>query len=779
MRPSKQGRFLAGIFLLSAALLGFEILAVRLVSILLYPVAAYLVISLALLGFGVSGGFLALRKQETGPPQSQIALAAALFGLAVLLSLLNVWFAAESLYLSLLLILSFSVPFFLGGYAIGSALSLPDIHVTRVYFADLFGAGVGAGVALLGLRYVGGVQAGVLIAILGIASSALLHPRLAFKRFAIGAGLVLILGLVLFSIPSGVVPIAPKELAHFIRIGDQVRWEYQGWDPVARVDVLSLPGDTLNVAGSNEYKLVTQDGGAPTLLVRPGTEREAADFADHTIFGMPHWIKSNPRVLVIGVGGGPDLLAALQYEPERIVGLEVNSHMLEITDQSFSDFIGNLLDDPRVEVVLGDGRHYVQRSDERFDIIQLTGVDTTVAAVGANPNLAENFLYTMEAFEEYFAHLEPDGLLSLSFPNVPGLGLRMLALIDQTLQLSEGSTLADHIVVSEITGFVHVLTKKTPFTPAEVEVLQSHFDRPVSSIYFPLYNRLFGTPDEDFFEVSGILAAPGMEQMNIYAGYFAAVEDGQSEDFLAAQPQTLTLPTDNQPFFFVVDRWGESAPNLQTLVLTLVILSITCVGLMIVPPAVLRRRGLKLSGAPLLAVYFLLLGLGFIFIEVVFIQRVSLFLGHPSYALAVTLSTLLIASGLGSLGSGRWEVGAARKVALATVLVAVSAVGGSLLLRVLTEQMLALPLSARLAATILLIALPGFFMGIPFPTVLGEVKARQFQFVPWAWGINGTASVTATILALLLALSWGFQAVFLIAAALYLLAGAAYQVSER
>ncbi|MFQ5924056.1 MAG: hypothetical protein ACE5M4_14560, partial [Anaerolineales bacterium] len=639
-------------------------------------------------------------------------------------------------------------------------------------------AGVGAGAALLGLRYVGGVQAGVLLAVLGVGSSALLHPRSAFRRFATATGLALMLGLTVVSFPRGIVPIAPKELAHFIRLGEPVRWEYQGWDPVARIDVLSLPGDTLDVASLYDYKLVTQDGGAPTLLVHLAGEREAGAFADQTIFGLPYWIKSNPRVLVIGVGGGPDLLAALQYEPERIVGLEVNSQMLAIVDGPFSDFIGNPLDDPRVEVVQGDGRHYIQRSYERFDVIQLTGVDTTVAAVGANPNLAENYLYTTEAFEEYFAHLEPDGLLSLSFPNVPGLGLRLLALIDQALQPSEGSTLADHVVVSEITGFIHVLTKATPFTPAEVKALQSHFEQPVSSVYFPLYNRLFGTPEESFFEVSGILAAPGLERQSIYADFFAAVENARLVEFLAAQPQTLTPPTDDGPFFFVLDRWGASAPNLQTLTLTLAILSIACVGLMIVPPAVLQRRGLKLRGAPFLAAYFLMLGLGFIFIEVVFIQRVSLFLGHPSYSLAVTLSTLLIASGLGSLASGRWKASAGRKITLATLLVAVIAVGGSLLLRVMTEQMLALPLSARLMATIFVIALPGFFMGIPFPTALDMVKERQVQFVPWAWGINGTASVTATILALLIALTWGFQAVFFLASGLYILAGVAYRASK-
>ena len=174
-----------------------------------------------------------------------------------------------------------------------------------------------------------------------------------------------------------------------------------------------------------------------------------------------------------------------------------------------------------------------------------------------------------------------------------------------------------------------------------------------------------------------------------------------------------------------------------------------------------------------------MLGLGFIFIEVNFIQRTALFLGHPSYSLATTLSTLLIASGLGSLASGQWKRPAPTKVMVATLLVAATSLGGNAALQAMTAEMLAMPLPVRLVATVLVIAVPGFFMGFPFPIALNVVKGRHVEFVAWAWGINGTGSVMATILALLLALSWGFQVVFLIAAALYVLAGLAFCASFR
>ena len=283
-----QHRLLAGILLLSAALLGFEILAVRLVSILLYPVASYLVISLALLGLGASGGLLPLRRRESPISGAQIGVCSALFGMAVLLALASVWFASTSLTLSLLLILLLSLPFFLGGYALAAALSLPGFSVSKVYFADLFGAGIGAGAVLLGLSYLGGIQAGLLLAALAFGSSALLHGGGLFSRLAIATGLAFTLAALLIRPPHGIVPIAPKELAHFAQLGEQADWEYQGWDPVARIDVLSLPGDILDLSSSYEYKLVTQDGGAPSLLLHLPSQQAAKAFAEQTIFGLPY-----------------------------------------------------------------------------------------------------------------------------------------------------------------------------------------------------------------------------------------------------------------------------------------------------------------------------------------------------------------------------------------------------------------------------------------------------------------------------------------------------------
>jgi spermidine synthase len=774
--PSRKrpASIFAAIFCLSASLLSLEVLFVRLVSILLYPVSTYLVISLALLGFGISGTALALRRSDRPLTSSQASVAAVAFAAATLLALTDVWLAGQSSVAAILLPVALGLPFACGGTAIALALSLPGMPVHRIYFADLLGAGLGAGAVLVGMKALGGMNLGIVIAGAGLVAAGLFAgEQRTGSRWVwplLGGGIAL-LGMLAAS-PTGITPIAPKELALFADLGPEVRWEYQGWSPIARVDVLSLPGDQVELPQAFDYKLVTQDGGAPSILLDI-PNLETADFTDHTIFGVPYWISSNPRVLIIGLGGGPDVQAALHAGASSVTGVEINPQMIEIVSKTFSDFTYDLYEDPRVTVIEGDGRHVVRLSDETYDIIQLTGVDTSVASLGANPNLAENYLYTVEAFREFYQHLSPGGMLSVSFPDADGLGLRLVATAATALQAEGVADPAQQIVVSTTGGFAHVLAKRAPFTPAEVAVLAEHFDSTMLGLYFPLYHRLFGTPDADYFAQHAILYAPGLERPGLYADFFAAFETGQTHRFLAAQERTVFPPTDDWPFFFVLDKWGHFTPNLGILVLTIVLLLVASAVFVLTPPLVRRRSGLRLPGAPALALYFSALGLGYILVEVVLIQKLSLFLGHPSYALAVTLCTLLVSSGLGSWASGRGlgsgQTAAFRqRIGLATVGVALAVFVAAMLLTFLFDLLLRWPLTARILIGVLVVAAPGFLMGMPFPTGLAAVKDRAPAFVPWAWAINSTATVIGTILAVLLAMLFGFTAVFATAGGLYL-----------
>ncbi|MBC8503499.1 MAG: hypothetical protein H8D34_01480 [Chloroflexi bacterium] len=757
-----------GVFFISGSLLALEMLYIRFISILLFPVAAYLVISIAMLGLGASGGFLSLRKRENFEARSA-GLSSIGFSISVLLSIPILWFAGQMPTIAIFLPLILALPMFFGGFALSTTFSLPGTRLPILYFADLLGAGASAGLVLLGLFYFNGIQVGLMIAAAGLLAAWIFSPS--ERRLLVG--ILLLVTIILFGIsnriPKGITSISPKELKLMLELGDGAEWEYQGWSPLARVDVFSIPGDLLSPALEVPYKLVTHDGGAPTLLLNLQNQQDMNDIIDQTIFGVPYWINEQPSVLIIGLGGGPDVIAGLAAGASKIRGAEVNPEMVAIVEQQYADFTGHPYEHELVQIELIDGRHLLATSDEKFDIIQLTGVDTTVASLGANPNMAENYLYTHEAFVGYLEHLNEAGVLSISFPNIDGLGLRLLALATDALRSNGLTRVEDHIIVSEMTGYIHVLVKKTSFTSAEVATIQKHYQAKPSSIYFPLYHRLFGTPDADFIADAQVLLAPGISSENQYSAFLSALSVGEEQAFIAEQPQTITPPTDNWPFFFVLDKRGYQSVNFDALLLTLGILLFFSLLLTILPPLLLSRRGLSIPRPGFISGYFASLGLGFIFVEVTLIQKLGLILGHPSYSLAVTLCALLIASGLGSLLSTKVSIPATKKAALAAICVAVLILFANTTLDKFGELILVQPLAIRVLISSIIVAIPGIFMGIPFPSGLSVVKKIEINFVPWAWGINATFTVIGTILALLLALNYGYGRVLGVSAGLYLL----------
>lgn len=771
-------RLALGVSLLSGSLLALEILYVRLISILLYPVATYLVISLALLGLGASSGVISLLDTRTRTA-SLAAVGAFGFSLTTLVSIFAVWFAGQVPAFGILFPLLLSLPMFFGGVAVSTAFSTPEVRIQTLYFADLVGAGTATLLVLLGLHYTGAVQVALVIALAGLLSASV-FARKAWRPYLLAPGVILGVLLALSPrLPYGITPISPKELKLMQGLGENVQWEYQGWSALARVDVLSLEGDTLTPGTEMEYKLVTHDGGAPSLLIRVDDAAERQFLIENTIFGVPYWISDRPSVLIIGLGGGPDVIAALAADAAQILGAEVSPEMVAIVGDHFAEFVDDPYEDPRVQIELTDGRHLLASSDQRFDLIQLTGVDTTVASLGGNPNLAENYLYTREAFTEYLDHLNEGGLLSVSFPNIDGLGLRLLALTNEALQAHSLSPLSDHVIVGEMTGYVHLLVRKSPFTDEQVQILQAGYARSPTSVYFPLYHRLFGTPGEEFIADSHLVFGPGIMSPEPYRSFSSALSRGELDEFLMNQPFTLDPPTDAWPFFFVLDKLGYRAVNLETLLLTLGLLLLFSVILMITPPALLRRRGLGIQRSWSWVVYFACLGLGFIFVEVVFIQKLSLIVGHPSYSLAITLAALLISSGLGSLLSDRISASPVDKAKISTVIVALAVGLTHLLLSQSGDVILRWPLIWRALVSGLIVAIPGVFMGVPFPSGLSGIRRVAPNFIPWSWGINATFTVIGTVLSLVLAMLGGFNIVLISAALLYLAASLAIRASGQ
>jgi SAM-dependent methyltransferase len=786
-------RLPAALAITTAVTLAVELLFSRLISVLFMAWDAYWVVAIALLGFGMGGALVAVATDRLERIADDLlpALMVAIGIAAVLPPLLlrplkpeiGQALGADGLsaiywVVSLLCML----PFLLASVYIALVFTRGRRQIGRLYFFDLLGAGLGCVAFLVALELLGAEVGLAVSGMLAVLASVLIVPRWTPLRTAVvGVGLLVVaVALVVLAGPSPLKPFVPRELrmVHEYQEG-KVELEFQEWNPAGRIDIVSVAGETLELPERARFKILTQDGGAPSILLSFDEPFEELEFPERNLLGIGYWTRENPRVLVIGPGGGPDLVAALRYEPERIVAVELNDTTIRVVGERFREFVGGLYQRPEVEVVHDDGRHFVRTTRERFDVIQLTGVDTTVlGSAGALQNLSENYLYTLEAFGDYWDHLTDDGILSLSYPDYGFWGYRSISMLLKLLSDRGVPDPGQHLLIARSGGYVGILAKRTPFTREEVSEISAHFEQPMHGLLLPLYYELWGRHmpadgmefyvNRQFLEQQQVLYDPFTSRRTPHSRMIRAFEvAGDSPRFWQQVMGGFTPSRDDSPFFMLPIRVG--AQFAQRLLWLLVPVSL----FILLPLLAFRRRGLSISGSVPLAIYFACLGFAFIAIEITLLQKFILFLGHPAQSFAVVLGTLLVASGVGSLLSGRWISRPLRGVWLGVagiglcttlMLVTLGAVGGWLLGTSLTTR--------SLAAAALLAPL-GLFMGAMFPSGIRLLDARSDDFVPWAWGINGSLSVIGSISSLYLAIELGFETLLLTAVAVYLLAGLA------
>ncbi len=488
------------------------------------------------------------------------------------------------------------------------------------------------------------------------------------------------------------------------------------------------------------------------------------------------------RIVCIGAGGGPDLLAAKYFGVRRITGVELNAAVVGAVRGPFAAFAGHLYDHerhPDVEVHVAEGRHFLERSPERYDIVQLSGVDTLSSTEAGAFALSENFLYTLEAFDTYLRHLTPDGVLTLTrwfLPLVEGdhlqltFELRLLALAREALARAGVAEPGRGIFYLKSANFTVILVKPSAFTAAEDAALRAHCARyGFDLLWSPLQrteriacmDRTYPNPLQEFMDAADPAA------------------------HLAASSFDLTPPTDDRPFFFEMSRFSQILDARHYLnargltphgILVLLLAEVALLGLVFVIWPLRRLAaaqpfaggGRVRLGALL---YFTAIGFGFIAVEIVLSQKFVLFLGHPFYALAVILSSMLVFSGIGAALSAAWPV-----PRFATLLAALLALATALGLDLVFARALHLDLWARIAISVLMLAPVGLAMGVPFPAGVRVLNDVRPQLIPWAWGINGYTSVLGSVMAVVLGLELGFMAVLFTAAAVYALGVAGYSL---
>ncbi len=793
----------AGVFLTAASGLILEIALTRVFSVTLWYQFGFMIISTALLGFGASGTWLAVRRGSlTGDLNARLARNAALFSFSILLAFAvmvripldplkpllpetaNPTAATVEMIGYLLLYYTLIVvPFFFAGLTLGTAFSAWAREIGTLYFADLLGAGLGCLAAVLALYRLPG-QGAVVLASSGAALAALAFSLAAARRGAaadeaspqrrlIPAALLVVYLLALWigALPRAdrlfslyIPPSKPLQITQDKAKYPDLQLEYTGWTPFSRIDVMWQPGmkgQAWGLSGAYqgplpEQRFITIDAAAMTAINQWDGNHAKLAWVNALPSSLVYQIKERPRVLLIGPGGGVDVLVAWYNNPTQITAAEINPLIVEIMRGRYRDFSGGLYSNfPQIDIQVAEGRNFVARSQERYDVIQFSQVDTWAAAAAGAYSLSENYLYTEDAFLDYLSHLSADGMLAVGrwYFEPPGQALRLVTIGASALEKIGVKDAAQHFVVVRAGDTSTVIMKKSAFRGDEIA-------------------RLRGLTAPLFFQV---LYAPDMlnETGNAFADFFHAADRAA---FYAAYPLDVTPTSDDRPFFFEYYGWtnfGTFRSGKLTLTILLAQAALLSAGLILWPLWRFRRGGLSTAGTRRFLIYFAALGVGFIFIEIGLMQRFILFLGHPTYALSVVLFALLTFSGIGSSLSNRLVAAQAdprRGQRLIIPLLVALVICYMLIVPPLFKLGLGWSLTGRVALSVGLLAPLGLLMGMPFPLGVRLVTRTNERLVAWAWGVNGCASVLGSILSVMLAQSIGFTLVMGLAVLVYLAA---------
>lgn len=777
----------AAVFLVSAATIVFEVALTRVFSVAQWYHFAFMTVSLALLGFGASGTFLTLfprlLKRDLNSLLTTVCVLCAVGVLGGYLVSNHVPFDSyqivydrrQIVYLAVYY-LSLAVPFFFSGLAVAFVLAAAPEHAGRAYFANLLGSGMGCPVALVLLSLAGGEASVVLAALLSAVAALGLAYRGSRTRLGLALALVVLLALAVVRLPPFLeINMSPyKALSNVLRFpGAQV--VYRGWTAFARVDVVesdvirSAPGlSYVHPSDLPDQKGVFTDGEdlSPLTVARPGTD---LSFLQSLLVSLPYRLSPQPRVLILEPGAGLDVLLALDNEASQIVAVDSNPLVLEIVRDRYGEYAGELYSREGVTLVGEDGRGYLRRCRETFDVIQVSLAEGFRPVGSGAYSLSENYLYTTEAFVEYLNHLAPGGMLVIHrwLQTPPSESVRVLALAVSAVEQAGIENPERHVIALRSLYTALLLVGRDQFTPDQIETVKAFSEeKRFDLIYYPGI-----TPGE-------VNRYSVLEEPYYYEVYLELLSTRDRSEFYADYPFDVTPPSDDRPFFFHFFRWRQTPEILRTLgktwqpfggsgYLLLIALLVLClfasVTMILLPLAFVRRRGEMTRGRRLF-LYFLLLGLGYLFVEIPLIQRFILFLGHPVYAFATVLFSLLTFSGVGSLLSPKLPL---RKTMVALVALIVVY---PILLPHFFQALLGGAFVFRLAAAVVALAPLGFLMGVPFPSGIRLTGRVAPGLVPWAWGVNGFASVLSSILAVMLAISQGFSRVLFAGGAAYAMA---------
>jgi predicted membrane-bound spermidine synthase len=734
------------VFLITLSGLVLEVGLTRIYSASVWYHFAFVAVSVALLGWGLGGFTVHLLKQKTRLSMDTAALVTALYAAAIPLCLwLLVRFPFEMDRLPLYFLAPL-LPFFLAGMALSIVFDLHRAVAGALYFADLLGAAIGAVLVTLLLHWLGG-EAALLTGAIAPAIAALClstgkrspeeksQSTRAIQIVALAA-IVLTAGSAFSAIKMGALRVIPgmtKAMRRQMEAAPESHITQTGWNAYSRIDAVE------GVDRNDLARLYIDSDAWTNVREWDGRLESAKDLAD-SYRALPFRLVPNAETLIIGPGGGPDVVAALASGSHKVTAVEMNPLMLKFV-RNYGARAGNLYDRPDVETVKSEGRNFISRTDKKFDIILLGFVDSWASVASGGLSLSENYLYTVEAFRAYYDHLTDNGILVILRwdSDIPRLVSNSVANLGSEAASQRIVTLLEKQPLPDQPAQMLFMLRKRPFTAAETAEIKDQWTL-AEPIIMP------GGP---------VPASIG----DVLAGRKNLAE------YEAASPRFVGPVWDDSPFYFAIERPfrmpGAIAESLLKWLLG------PSMGMLAIFAVFGRPRRVTIGPYAGSLIYFAALGFGFIAVELALLQNLTLLVGHPIFTLSVLLFTLLAMGGIGSALS--------RRVPLWIACMSVATIGAleAIALPRLVPTLLWLPLWGRIVVAILMIAPLGLVMGMPFPGGLRQTGTGSLPAPPFYWGLNGIMSVIGSITTVFVALMAGFQAAMLMGSVCYVLAALA------
>lgn len=805
----KSSLLYLGIYLTSFSTLLFEITLTRVFSVAQWYHFAFMVVSMALLGYSASGTFLMLFpsifKKDTYSVLSNCAL---LFAISSPLSYIITnriafdpvkiaWDPMQLIYILIYYII-LSIPFFFSGMIISIAISRFSNIVHRIYFSDLIGAGSGCLLALLIFSLTGTSNSVIISSISGILASTIFYiakipPQPPLRKGGMEG--LFPYRLILIVIPVSIIISSPPfmdiAISHYKGLQTALRHPDSEivkteWDSISRVDVIKsgavrfAPGLSLKFQGELPEQIgLTVDGGNLNAITKFSGNKDEIRFIDYLPSAIPYYLTNPDNVLIFDPRGGLDILSAIYHEAKNIESVEFYPLLTKIVKNDYREFSGGIYDKEKIGIKPGDGRTFIRQSKNRYDIIQISPGDAFASSSTGIYGLTEDYRFTVEAFRDYIEHLNENGILTITLYLLPPPRheLKVVSIAIKALEEMGVSSPEKHIAIIRTWGTITIIIKRNEFGSSDIEKIKTfckerHFDTDYYSgvkkeetniynrfkepIYFNLLSKIINPAEKDFFLKNYIF--------------------------------DITPVTDERPFFHHFFKWntiketykifgGKWQPFLEGgYLIPIVFIQALIVSILFIILPLFFSREVSLKNFNMTDIsfllYFFLIGIGFMFAEISMIQKFILFLGHPVYSISTVLFTLLVSSGIGSHFSGKFSNGQDGGVKIRKfksyllILCGLIIIYAILLPYIFNKILLEGIIWRQLTSFIFLFPL-GFLMGMPFPTGIKLLERYDAGIIPWAWCINGCSSVVSSVLVILIALSFGFKITLILSAAAY------------